>query len=138
MAGADHPAVTDIAQQPCRAPSRPGSLSRRRAALQAIAGAIREKALGPDHPDVTVSLNNLALRYDNQGRYADAEPLYERSPAIREKALGTDQVAQSLNNPGEGELAGPTAADGRDHGPESVAFLRTEARICSSNAASNA
>ncbi len=29
-------------------------------------------------------------------------------------------------------------ADGRGYEPESVAFLRTEARICSSNAASNA
>jgi tetratricopeptide (TPR) repeat protein len=35
-----------------------------------------------------------------QGQYADAEPLYKRSLAIREKALGSDHldVAQSLNN----------------------------------------
>ena len=44
--------------------------------------AIREKALGPDHPDVATSLNNLAVLYDEQGRYADAEPLYKRSLAI--------------------------------------------------------
>ena len=31
---------------------------------------------GPDHPDTADSLNNLAVLYDNQGRYADAEPLY--------------------------------------------------------------
>ena len=62
--------------------------------------AIREKALGPDHPDVAQSLNNLAVLYDSQGRYADAEPLYQRSLAIREAALGPDHpdVAQSLNN----------------------------------------
>ena len=62
--------------------------------------AIREKALGPDHPDVAQSLNNLAVLYEEQGRYADAEPLYKRSLAIREKALGPDHpdVAQSLNN----------------------------------------
>ena len=35
----------------------------------------REKALGPDHPDVARSLNNLAVLYYEQGRYADAEPL---------------------------------------------------------------
>ena len=52
--------------------------------------AIREKALGPDHPDVAQSLNNLAELYQAQGRYADAEPLYKRSLAIREKALGPD------------------------------------------------
>ena len=52
--------------------------------------AIREKALGPDHPDVAVSLNNLAGLYAYQGRYADAEPLFKRALAIREKALGPD------------------------------------------------
>ena len=62
--------------------------------------AIKEKALGRDHPDVARSLNNLAGLYRDQGRYADAEPLYQRSLAIREKALGRDHpdVAQSLNN----------------------------------------
>jgi tetratricopeptide (TPR) repeat protein len=62
--------------------------------------AIREKTLGPDHPDVAQSLNNLASLYDHQGRYADAEPLSKRSLAIREKALGPDHrgVATSLNN----------------------------------------
>ena len=40
--------------------------------------AISEKALGPDHPDVAISLNNLAALYNDQGRYADAEPLYKR------------------------------------------------------------
>ncbi len=32
--------------------------------------AIREKALGPDHPDIGKSLNNLALPLQSQGRYA--------------------------------------------------------------------
>ena len=36
------------------------------------------------------SLNNLAHLYRAQGRYADAEPLYKRALAIREKALGPD------------------------------------------------
>jgi tetratricopeptide (TPR) repeat protein len=62
--------------------------------------AIREKALGPDHPDVAQSLNNLALLYLQQGRYAEAEPLLKRALAIREKALGPDHpdVAVSLIN----------------------------------------
>ena len=32
--------------------------------------AIKEKALGPDHPDVATSLNNLAELYQAQGQYA--------------------------------------------------------------------
>ena len=62
--------------------------------------SIREKALGPDHPDVATSLNDLASLYDTQGDYAKAEPLYKRSLSIWEKALGPDHpdVATSLNN----------------------------------------
>jgi tetratricopeptide (TPR) repeat protein len=48
---------------------------------------INEKVLGPDHPDVATSLNNLASLYNTQGKYAEAEPLYKRSLAIR-KSLG--------------------------------------------------
>src|SRR5262249_41239691 len=50
--------------------------------------------------NVALSLNNLAELYRAQGRYADAEPLYKRSLAIREKALGADHpyVAVSLNS----------------------------------------
>ncbi len=62
--------------------------------------AIREKALGPEHPDVATSLNGLALLYQAQGNFAAAEPLYQRALAIYEKALGPDHpdVATSLNN----------------------------------------
>jgi tetratricopeptide (TPR) repeat protein len=55
--------------------------------------AIREKALGPGHPDVANSLNKLAFLFRTQGRYAAAEPLYKRAIAIREKALGPDHPA---------------------------------------------
>ena len=91
--------MSHIAEQSGGALRRPRSLCRRRAALQALAGDQR-KGAGPDHPDVATSLNNLAVLYDDQGRYADAEPLYKRSLAIREKALGPDHpdVATSLNN----------------------------------------
>ncbi|MFH1242927.1 MAG: CHAT domain-containing tetratricopeptide repeat protein [Pseudomonadota bacterium] len=62
--------------------------------------AIREKALGPDHPDVAAGLNNLAGLYGSLGDYAKAEPLYRRSLAIWEKALGSDHpnVATGLNS----------------------------------------
>ncbi len=44
--------------------------------------AIREKVLGPEHPDVATALSNLAFLYYTQGRYAEVEPLYQRSLAI--------------------------------------------------------
>ena len=52
--------------------------------------AIREKALGPDHPDTAQSLNNLGALYAKQGAYAKAEPLHIRALAIMEKALGSN------------------------------------------------
>ena len=63
-------------------------------------GGVIEEALGPDHPDVATMLNNLAELNRAQGRYAEAEPLYNRSLEIREKALGPDHpsVATALNN----------------------------------------
>ncbi|MEA5448860.1 tetratricopeptide repeat protein [Leptolyngbya sp. CCNP1308] len=60
----------------------------------------REQQLGADHPDVAISLNNLALLYKSMGRYGEAEPLYERSLAIDEQVYGKDhlEVAADLNN----------------------------------------
>jgi Tfp pilus assembly protein PilF len=71
--------------------------------------AIRERALGPDHPDVATGLNNLAALYRDQGDYARALPLFERSLAVFERTLGPDhpQVAATLNN-----LAGLHRAQG--------------------------
>jgi tetratricopeptide (TPR) repeat protein len=72
--------------------------------------AIREKALGPDHPDVAKSLDALALSYTAQGRYAEAEPLYKRSLAIREKALSSDHQSKfGLWDPDKPQL--PQALD---------------------------
>ncbi len=53
-----------------------------------------------DHPHVATGLNNLAELYQAQGRYAEAEPLYRRSLAIDEKALGPEHpnLATSLEN----------------------------------------
>ncbi len=46
------------------------------------------------------SLNNLAVLYHAQGKYSEAEPLYERPLVISEKALGPEhpQVALLLEN----------------------------------------
>ena len=72
--------------------------------------AIREKLLGPGHPDVARSLNNLADLYQRQRRYGDAEPLFKRALAIREATVGTEHpdTAMSVNN-----LASLYQAEGR-------------------------
>ncbi len=49
---------------------------------------------------MAASLNNLAGLYEAQSHYAEAEPLYQRSLAILEKALGPEHtdVATTLEN----------------------------------------
>jgi tetratricopeptide (TPR) repeat protein len=65
--------------------------------------AIREQALGRDHPDVGQSLNNLATLYDKLDRHADSEPLFKRALVVYEKAAGPEHpaVATLLNNLGQ-------------------------------------
>ena len=61
---------------------------------------VAEQNVGPNHPHVATSLNNLALLYKTRGDYASSVPLYKRSLAILEKALGPGHpnVATSLEN----------------------------------------
>jgi tetratricopeptide (TPR) repeat protein len=74
--------------------------------------AIREKVLGPEHPDTAESLNDVAFLLKDRGELAQAKPLHERALAIREKVLGPEHpdTALSLNNlalllQDQGELA---------------------------------
>jgi CHAT domain-containing protein/tetratricopeptide (TPR) repeat protein len=72
--------------------------------------AIRERALGPNHPDVAQSLSDLASLYELQGRYVDADALYQRAQSILENALAPNNldVAKLLSN-----LAGLRYEQGR-------------------------
>ncbi len=58
------------------------------------------EAIDLEHPGVAQSLNNLAELQHAQGNYAEAEPLYQRSQAILENALGPNHlgVATALEN----------------------------------------
>ena len=54
-----------------------------------LLAALQEaEKFGEEDRRLAASLNNLALLYRAQGRYAEAEPLYQRSLAMREQALG--------------------------------------------------
>ena len=44
--------------------------------------------MGKEHPDTLASVNNLAGVYHSQGRYAEAEPLYQRALQGCESVLG--------------------------------------------------
>ncbi|HJQ67472.1 MAG TPA: TonB family protein [Blastocatellia bacterium] len=61
---------------------------------------LREKALGPEHAQVVVALNNLALLYIATGNYADAKSTYQRAIAAEEKLHGADspKVADFLES----------------------------------------
>ena len=61
---------------------------------------IREKALGPTHPETAACMNNLAGLHRLMGADAQALPLFERALTIREQVLGPDHpdTAASMNN----------------------------------------
>jgi tetratricopeptide (TPR) repeat protein len=68
-----------------------------------------QKQLGLEK-ELAASFNNLALLYDFQGRYNEAEPLYSQALTLTRKLLGKEHsgVAASLNN-----LAGLYYSQGR-------------------------
>jgi len=46
--------------------------------------------LGPTHPDTATSLNNLAMLYQIQSKYTEAEPMFQRAFEIYELRLGAN------------------------------------------------
>jgi tetratricopeptide (TPR) repeat protein len=57
--------------------------------LHARALAIRERALGPEHPDVAMSLYSLGETYYKGDRYIAAEPLFEKALALWSACIRT-------------------------------------------------
>ena len=51
---------------------------------------IAERYLGPDHRETLRSYTELAVIYEDQGRYAEAEPLLRHSTEGCERSLGKD------------------------------------------------
>ena len=57
------------------------------------------KFLDENHPLVAILFNNLALLYENQGKFSEAQSLYQRSLKIRAETLGSNHptVANLVN-----------------------------------------
>jgi tetratricopeptide (TPR) repeat protein len=50
--------------------------------------AVREEAMGPDHPDVAAACHILGAMYLERERFAEAEPLLQRALQIRTRSFG--------------------------------------------------
>jgi len=73
--------------------------------------AVREDALGPDHPDVATACHILGAAYSDRARFSEAEPLLRRALAIRTHVFGPEhgEVADTIE-----DLSSLYKAQGRD------------------------
>jgi tetratricopeptide repeat protein/DUF2914 family protein len=69
-------------------------------ALLREAARIQEAELGPVHPDLANTLNNLAVVAEKTGRFGDADTFYRRAVAIASASLpaGDPMIAASRKN----------------------------------------
>ncbi|KAG2490690.1 hypothetical protein HYH03_010852 [Edaphochlamys debaryana] len=61
---------------------------------------LRQRVLGPEHPDTVSSINNLASCIQARGRYEEAEPLYRQALELRQRVLGPEHpnTVNLINN----------------------------------------
>jgi tetratricopeptide (TPR) repeat protein/predicted Ser/Thr protein kinase len=86
--------------------------------------AIREQVLGPDHPEVAGSHNNLGSVSYWEGKHDEAREHYQRALAICEKALGPEHpsVAMSHNNLGSVAWSEGKFDEAREHHERALAI----------------
>jgi tetratricopeptide (TPR) repeat protein len=84
-------------RMPTTSPRSVAELSNSKTKLYAEAVSIAERHVewarqqhGEDHLAYGRAMAVLAKAYHSQGRYAEAEPLYQKALAITEKTLGAD------------------------------------------------
>ncbi|KAE8373282.1 hypothetical protein BDV26DRAFT_297061 [Aspergillus bertholletiae] len=75
---------------------------------------LRESLLEPGHPDILMSMGNLANSLDKQGKHSAAEDLHRRTLGLMEDVLGSEHphalksmhaLANSLREPGKSDAA---------------------------------
>ena len=59
--------------------------------------ALQQKALGRDHPDTVTALMHLALQVSDQGRFAEADTLFQQADALAPRASDKAAVARLLH-----------------------------------------
>jgi tetratricopeptide (TPR) repeat protein len=96
----------------CGDASRPDRKPLAAASALACAGCAFGAALGPDHPGVALTLNNLGLLYLTQGKYAQSQSALERALAIRQ----ADQIRRRID--GWGADFAYISADAKAQGGE--------------------
>ena len=89
--------------------------------------ALREKALGPEHPDVAATLAAMGNALFDEGKYDEALAAHRRALAIREKVLGKShpELAQSLEGLGICDLAMGKPADALPYLQRALAIRET-------------
>jgi tetratricopeptide (TPR) repeat protein len=92
------------------------------------ARAVRETALGPDHPDTLASRNHLASAYLAAGRTAEAITLLAGVLKAQESKLGPDHpdTLTSRNNLASAYLAAGRTAEGIRMDEETLKLLETK------------
>jgi eukaryotic-like serine/threonine-protein kinase len=73
-------------------------------ALYQRALELEERTLGPDHPEVAGTLNNVAIVLQDAGRLPESIRTFERAVALNEKILGPDNPKVALVVANEGDV----------------------------------
>ena len=87
------------------------------------------RLLTDDHPLTATSYNNVAINLMAQGKYAEAQPLFEKALEIKRQLLTDDHpgTATSYNN-----LAGNLSSQGKYAGPSRCSRRRWRSRVACS------
>ena len=95
---------------------------------------LRRKLLTGEHPDTALSCNALAVDLRDQGKYAEAEPLFHQALTVRRKLLGEEHpdtaatyYSLALNLYGQGRYA--EAEQQLTHAARSFASARLRTNV---------